>query len=108
MTLLILLLATSATAFCEPAYQGKVMTVLRPVSPQTLGIFLPHEHIMSSFGATEEQAAAYDRKQAYDTVIPYLTKVKSLGLSTLADCTAAFSAVIPCSLRCCRIRQVSA
>ena len=90
MTLLILLLATSATAFCEPAYQGKVMTVLGPVSPQTLGIFLPHEHIMSSFGATEEQAAAYDRKQAYDTVIPYLTKVKSLGLSTLADCTAAF------------------
>ena len=58
MTLLILLLATSATAFCEPAYQGKVMTVLGPVSPQTLGIFLPHEHIMSSFGATEEQAAA--------------------------------------------------
>lgn len=66
------------------------MTVNGPVSPEKLGRFLPHEHIMSSFGATEEQAAAYDRRTAFDTVFPYLTKVKSLGLSTLADCTAAY------------------
>jgi predicted metal-dependent phosphotriesterase family hydrolase len=67
-----------------------VMTVNGPVSSDQLGSFLPHEHIMSSFGATEEQAAAYDRGAAFDTVFPYLTKVKSLGLTTLADCTAAY------------------
>lgn len=69
---------------------GVVMTVKGPVAPADLGPFLPHEHIMSSFGATDEQAAAYDRSLAYDTVLPYLTKVKGLGLGTLADCTAAY------------------
>ena len=70
--------------------QDRVMTVQGWVSASDLGRFLPHEHGMSSFGATEAQAAAYDRHTAFDTVFPYLTKVKSLGLATLADCTAAY------------------
>ena len=81
-TLLALSLAT--------AVSDTVITVKGPVDASELGTFLPHEHIMSSFGATAEQAAAYDRQVAFDTVFPYLQKVKSLGLSTLADCTAAY------------------
>jgi predicted metal-dependent phosphotriesterase family hydrolase len=90
MNLLIFLLCACSSVFSESTDEGMILTVLGPTSPDSLGIFLPHEHIMSSFGATEEQASAYDRDLAYDTVLPYLMKVKALGLSTLSDCTAAY------------------
>ena len=72
------------------AGETAVMTVRGAVSPALLGPFLPHEHVMSSFGATEEQAAAYDRESVYRAVSPYLTKVYGLGCRTIADCTAAY------------------
>jgi predicted metal-dependent phosphotriesterase family hydrolase len=87
MGLLVLLLATVSTVFGDLPDSGMVITVNGPVSPDVLGAFLPHEHVMSTFGATEEQAATYDREIAYEKVHPYLRKLKSLGLKTLAECT---------------------
>ena len=67
-----------------------VMTVRGAVSPDELGPFLPHEHVMSSFGATDAQAAAHDRTIVFEAVAPYLAKVHALGCRTIADCTAAY------------------
>ena len=67
-----------------------IMTVRGSVSSDGLGPFLPHEHVMSSFGATDEQAAAYNRGIVFDAVTPYLRSVYKLGCRTIADCTAAY------------------
>lgn len=61
MGLLVLLLVMTSTAFGDLPDSGMVITVNGPVSPDALGAFLPHEHVMSTFGATEEQVATYDR-----------------------------------------------
>jgi phosphotriesterase-related protein len=79
--------------------EGKVMTVLGPVNPASLGLMLPHEHIMSIFGEDPAERAQYDRAKLLDTVLPYLDQVRKLGCRCLADCTAAYFGRDPGLLR---------
>jgi len=69
---------------------GEIMTVAGPVAPQALGLALPHEHVMSTFGAEPERYPTYPVKRLMTQVLPYLAKVKDLGVNAIMDCTAAF------------------
>lgn len=57
---------------------------------ENLGFSLTHEHIMSNFGGSPEYKASYDSVALFNQVIPYLKKLKSQGVVTLFDCTAAY------------------
>lgn len=67
-----------------------IMTVTGPAAPDSLGIFLPHEHVMSTFGADFARYPFYPVAEVWSRVIPYLRHLKTLGLGALADCTAAY------------------
>jgi len=69
---------------------GEIMTVNGPVAPETLGLALPHEHVMSTFGAGPERYPIYPVERLLEQVLPYLAKIKDLGVHALLDCTAAF------------------
>jgi predicted metal-dependent phosphotriesterase family hydrolase len=69
---------------------GKIMTVTGPVEPAMMGITLPHEHVMSTFGSEAARYPFYDLIPLSKTVSPYLNYVKSLGVDTLVDSTAAY------------------
>lgn len=64
-----------------------VMTVLGPVRPSDLGLVLPHEHVMSIFGAPPADDPGYDADRVAAAAVPYLRKVRELGCGTLAECT---------------------
>jgi len=66
------------------------MTVTGPVKPERLGFTLPHEHVMSTFGADPARYPDYPVERLLAQVLPYLARVKALGVNALADCTAAF------------------
>ena len=69
--------------------EGKVITVLGPRAPSDLGTMLPHEHIMSTFGAEPADRPDYNTADLLRTVIPYLSSLKKQGCTAIADCTAA-------------------
>lgn len=53
-------------------------------------IILTHEHVMSNYGKDINEASEYDEAVMYQQVIPYLRKLKSLGVETIFDCTTAY------------------
>lgn len=55
-----------------------------------MGITLTHEHIMSNFGLEIDKTGYYDEEAALKQTIPYLKKLKLLGVQTIFDCTTAF------------------
>jgi len=69
---------------------GKIMTVTGPIEPGALGLTLPHEHVMSTFGAELARYPDYDVEVLFTSVLPYLQYVKGLGCQALVDCTAAY------------------
>jgi phosphotriesterase-related protein len=82
-----------------------MMTVNGLVSSDRFGIILPHEHIMSTFGADPARYPDYPVERLLAQVLPYLAKVKDLGVGAIADCTTAFFGRHPELLR--RIAQES-
>jgi phosphotriesterase-related protein len=66
------------------------MTVNGPVAAGALGLALPHEHVMSTFGAEPERYPTYSVDRLLAQVLPYLARLKTLGVRALLDCTAAF------------------
>lgn len=68
----------------------EVMTVTGPVEPGDLGFTLPHEHVISRFGAEPARYPDYPIAAVLDQVLPYLASVKARGVNTLVDCTTAF------------------
>jgi phosphotriesterase-related protein len=77
----------------------KAMTVTGEIPASNLGSMLPHEHLMSLFGADITEKAVYDEPQLMEAVIPYLKKLRSLGCETIADCTAAYFGRAPLLLK---------
>jgi phosphotriesterase-related protein len=69
---------------------GKVMTVTGAIDPEAMGFTLPHEHIMSTFGAEAARYPTYDVDKLLAVVLPYLQRVKALGCQTVVDSTAAY------------------
>ena len=78
---------------------GKTMTVTGAIEPRAMGRTLPHEHVMSTFGAERARYPYYDVHRLFEGVLPYLQYVKSLGCQTLVDCTAAYFGRHPEMLR---------
>lgn len=66
------------------------MTVTGPISPDELGMTLPHEHVLSQFGEPPARRPDYDLRDLFETVLPVLNEVKSLGCDAIVDCTAAY------------------
>lgn len=66
------------------------MTVNGEMSPGRMGVTLPHEHVMSIFGAEGARYPWYDREKLFATAVPYLRRIGTLGCGTIVECTAAF------------------
>lgn len=81
-------LATSPSIFAQDT--KKIMTVTGSIRPEQMGFTLPHEHIMSIFGGPIAQHTKYNEEELFSVVIPYLKKLKGMGLTTLCDCTTAY------------------
>jgi phosphotriesterase-related protein len=74
---------------CRPG--PSIMTVKGPISPQQMGITLPHEHVLVDFiGAAEVSPDRYDRDEVFRTVVPYLEQLRELGGQSLVECTPAY------------------
>lgn len=87
------------------AVDGDIVTVTGQLPASQIGAMLPHEHIMSTFGADLSRYPEYDTKALFDSVVPYLKKVRELGCDVLADCTAIYFGRDPLILR--RLSELS-
>ena len=67
-----------------------IKTVTGAIDPGELGLTLHHEHVMSTFGADPARYPYYDPEQLPAIVLPYLKYLRSLGVQSLVDCTAAY------------------
>jgi phosphotriesterase-related protein len=87
------------------AEEGQIMTVTGPVAPDDLGPILPHEHVLSRFGAPPARRPDYDLAAVFDTVVPILERIKELGCDAIMDCTAAYFGRDPLIMR--RLAEIS-
>jgi len=69
---------------------AKVYTVTGAIDASELGVCLTHEHVMSNFGGERSYDPNYDVSALKAQVLPYLKKVKSLGVDSILDCTTAY------------------
>ena len=83
----ILLVLSTHICVCQTPF---IFSVKGPIETEKLGFALPHEHVMSNFGADFEIADHYDNEAVLNQVIPYLNKLKSLGVHSIFDGTAAY------------------
>lgn len=91
--------ATLSAATCLPwpvtagsppaaaADTGRILTVSGPIDPSDLGFCLPHEHVLSRFGAPPAEQPDFDTAAVLETVVPYLVYLRELGVASVADCT---------------------
>jgi phosphotriesterase-related protein len=68
-----------------------VMTVSGPVSPDSLGMTLIHEHFTFAYPGwyADDTLAPYNRDEAEKICLNVLADVKKLGVGTIVDATAA-------------------
>lgn len=92
-------LAGAALTAGAQSEEDRVMTVRGAVSPDKLGVMLPHEHLFSNFGEDPAEPPVYDEPALLEAVIPYARRVKALGCGALADATAAWFGRSPRLLR---------
>ncbi|MBC7922789.1 MAG: phosphotriesterase [Ferruginibacter sp.] len=78
------------TAAAKIAPGSRIMTVRGEIAARRMGFALPHEHLMSTFGAASSELPRYDEVRLTAQVLPYLKRVKSLGCRIIFDCTAAY------------------
>jgi phosphotriesterase-related protein len=85
------ILGTKAGFPQAPSGEGKVMTVLGPISSDEFGSALSHEHVLVDFiGADRVSRTRYDANEAYEVTLPYLRRVKDLGCRGFVECTPAY------------------
>ena len=70
--------------------EGGIITVQGTIDPKDAGIFLPHEHIMSTFGGEITDDPQYDSIVLDSIVRPYLEYLRGIGVRTVADCTTRY------------------
>ncbi len=69
----------------------QVSTVTGSVSPEKLGVVLPHEHVLVDFiGADRVSRSRYDPEEVYRVALPYLQRLRQAACRTLAECTPAY------------------
>jgi len=80
--------------------RGRIMTVLGPIDPSTMGVTLPHEHVLVDFvGAEQASPARYNADEVIKTALPHLRRIRELGCKTFVDCTPAYIGRDPLILR---------
>lgn len=77
-------------SFSSNLPEGKIITVTGEIKPEELGLTLPHEHVFSIFGKDPARYPTYPEDKLFESVIPYLNQLKTLGVKTIVDATAAF------------------
>jgi len=83
-----------------------VMTVNGPLSPDEMGITLPHEHFMVDFiGADSTGYHRWNKDTVIAKVVPYLSEARQAGVSTIVECTPAFLGRDPVMLQ--KLSQLS-
>lgn len=89
-----LLLFSTILWFCHPKKvekESKIMTVTGYIDAEDLGITLSHEHAMVDFtGAEKVPQPQYDHDTALDTLLPYFSAVKALGVQSIFECTPKY------------------
>jgi phosphotriesterase-related protein len=82
---------TACRATREPTRAREVMTVRGRMRAGEMGFTLTHEHLLANFQSYEESARsplAYDRDSVARKMLPYLSRIASLGCRTFVDATA--------------------
>jgi len=69
---------------------NQINTVQGPINFSELGISLTHEHIMSNYGKEISGTPKYDSIKLFNQVIPYLKNLRSLGVTSIFDCTTEY------------------
>jgi phosphotriesterase-related protein len=73
-----------------------IQTVLGPIDSSTLGVTLPHEHVLVDFvGAQAVSSDRYEADDVFATVLPHLQAAHRRGVRALIECTPAFLARDP-------------
>ena len=85
-----LLLVLASCQISQKNDRGFIHTVNGKIPAEKLGFALTHEHIMSNFGAEPSYMPKYDEVLLFTQVVPYLNKIKSLGVTSIFDCTTAY------------------
>lgn len=96
-------LQTVTTLAVGPLHQSRaaaVHTVTGAVTPDALGVTLPHEHVLVDFiGADQVSRDRYDADAAFAKALPHLRRIRALGCRTLVECTPAYIGRDPQLLR---------
>lgn len=65
-----------------------LMTVTGKIGANELGRTLEHEHVVVDFiGAEKVEQPQYNMQVALDTLLPYFSKLKDMGVQTIMECT---------------------
>jgi phosphotriesterase-related protein len=84
-------LAAACARADEAPGEGRVMTVLGPITPGQFGSALPHEHVLVDFvGADKIVPGRYDANEAFDVALPHLKRARGLGCRAFVECTPAY------------------
>ncbi len=86
----ILLIFQTVSVIGQNRNEQYINTASGKLSIEKLQFSLTHEHLMSNFGAPASVVSVYDSATLCKQVIPYLKKLKLLGVSSIFDCTAAY------------------
>lgn len=83
-----------------------LMTVNGPLSPDEMGLTLPHEHFMVDFiGADSTGYHRWNRDTVIASVLPFLLEARQAGVNTIIECTPAFMGRDPVLLQ--RLSELS-
>lgn len=79
---------------------GNFNTVTGPMSIDSMGLTLIHEHMLVDFiGADSISPDRWNRDSVIIRVLPYLLEVKKYGVKTILDCTPSYLAKDPSLLK---------
>lgn len=77
-----------------------INTVTGPISIDSLGLTLIHEHMLVDFiGVDSISSDRWNRDSVVAKVLPYLMEVKKYGVRTILDCTPSYLAKDPLLLK---------
>ncbi|HYI76735.1 MAG TPA: hypothetical protein VEW65_03890, partial [Chryseolinea sp.] len=85
ITLIFFVLVTACQQAKSPQHSGFINTIDGPLEVDQLKFTFTHEHLMSNFGKDPDEAHEYDETALLSQVIPYLKKIKSLGVNSIFD-----------------------
>jgi phosphotriesterase-related protein len=76
---------------CKPEPREFIMTVNGPMSPDSLGVTLTHEHILVDFiGADSTGYFRWNRDSVIAKTLPVVLKARAAGVKTIFECTPEY------------------